>query len=164
MAVGRSCILHLSDLHFGVDYGFRRQGEDVNLGDPRRTLTDCIVADLNRLGLTDKIAAVIVTGDFMTQGKWDNDARQNALEEFGALRDRLSLKQEQVIAVAGNHDVVRYPDPAVINVKENVVERQANYQHEVMFRFFVNELVGLRSPARMTGYSAVWPNLWSSES
>jgi predicted phosphodiesterase len=142
MAVGRTCILHLSDLHFGIDYGFRRQDEDVNLGDPRKTLTDCIVADLNRLGLADKIAAVIVTGDFMTQGKWDNDARQNALEEFGALRDRLSLEQEQVIALAGNHDVVRYPEQAAINVKENAVERQANYQHEVMFRFFVNELIG----------------------
>ena len=142
MAVGRTCILHLSDLHFGIDYGFRRQDEDVNLGDPRKTLTDCIVADLNRLGLADKIAAVIVTGDFMTQGKWDNDARQNALEEFGALRDRLSLEQEHVIALAGNHDVVRYPEQAAINVKENAVERQANYQHEVMFRFFVNELIG----------------------
>ena len=85
---------------------------------------------------------MIVTGDFMTQGNWDDAARQNALEEFGALRDRLSLMQEQVIAVAGNHDVVRYPDPATINVKENAVERQANYEHEIKFRFFVHELVG----------------------
>jgi 3',5'-cyclic AMP phosphodiesterase CpdA len=78
----------------------------------------------------------------MTQGNWNDVARQNALEEFGALRDRLSLTQEQVIAVAGNHDVVRYPDPTTINVKENAVERQANYEHEIKFRFFVNELVG----------------------
>jgi hypothetical protein len=69
-------------------------------------------------------------------------ARQNALDEFRALRDRLSLQPEQVIAVAGNHDVVRYPDPAAVNVRENVVERQASYEHEIMFRFFVNELVG----------------------
>jgi predicted phosphodiesterase len=141
-AVDRSCILHLSDLHFGADYGFRLHGGDVDLSDPRKTLTDCIVADLNRLGLAGKIAAVIVTGDFMTQGKWDDPVRENALKEFSALRDRLSLKQEQVIAVAGNHDVVRYPDPDAISVTENAVERQANYQHEVNFRFFVHELVG----------------------
>ena len=64
---------------------------------------------------------MIVTGDFMTQGKWEDDARQNALAEFCALRGRLSLNQEQVIAIAGNHDVVRYPDPSAINVKENIV-------------------------------------------
>lgn len=141
-AVGRSCILHLSDLHFGSDYGFRLHSEDVTLGDPRKTLTDCIIEDLKRLDVADKIAAVIVTGDFMTQGNWDDAARQNALDEFGALRNRLSLRPEQVIAVAGNHDVVRYPEPATVNVKENAVQRQANYQHEIMFRFFVNELVG----------------------
>ena len=141
-AVGRSCILHLSDLHFGADYGFRLHGEDVTIGDSRKTLTDCIVADLARLELVDKIAGVIVTGDFMTRGEWNDTARQNALDEFDALRKRLALTQEQVIAVAGNHDVVRYPDPTTINVKENAVGRQASYEHEIKFRFFVNELVG----------------------
>jgi predicted phosphodiesterase len=141
-AAGRSSILHLSDLHFGGDYGFRLQGEDVMLGDPRKTLTERIVADLERLGCVNKIAAIIVTGDFMTKGIWDDRSKELALAEFKALREQLSLRPEQIIAVPGNHDVVRYPDGAAVDVRENAVERQSTYQHELNFRFFVHELVG----------------------
>lgn len=141
-AAGRSCVLHISDLHFGSDYGFRLQGEDVRLGDPRRTLTDCIVADLDRLGLADEIAAVIVTGDFMTHGKFDATIRQGALDEFEALRARLGLERDQIIPVPGNHDVVRYPDGTVVDVRENAVGMQTTYDHETAFRNFVDELVG----------------------
>jgi 3',5'-cyclic AMP phosphodiesterase CpdA len=140
-AAGRSCILHLSDLHFGDDYAFRREGEDAVIGNPRRTLTESIVADLARLELAGDIAAVIVTGDFVTRGRWDGGVRQTVLAEFEALRAALGLKPEQVVAVAGNHDVVRYPD-GEIDVTENAVEKQANYEHEIAFRYFVNELVG----------------------
>lgn len=139
-APGRSCVLHLSDLHFGRDYGFRLQGEDVAIGDGRQTLTACIVADLDRLGLTSDIAAVIVTGDFMTHGDWAAAPRRATLAEFEALRKRLGLEKDQIIVVPGNHDVVRYSDPS--NVRENAVEKQANYEHETMFRTFVDELVG----------------------
>ncbi|WP_158818500.1 metallophosphoesterase [Methylocapsa sp. S129] len=141
-APGRSCVLHLSDLHFGKDYGFRLQGEDVAIGDGRHTLTECIVADLERLGLTNDIAAIIVTGDFMTHGDWAGAPRRAALAEFETLRKRLELQKNQIIAVPGNHDVVRYSDPAKIDVRENAVEKQANYEHETMFRTFVDELVG----------------------
>lgn len=141
-APGRSCVLHLSDLHFGSDYGFRRQGEDVALGDQRRTLTDCIVSDLDRLGLTDDIAAIIVTGDFMTHGRFDDEHKTAALNEFEALRRRLALDREQLIPVPGNHDVVRYTDGARIDVRENAVGRQTTYEHETHFRTFVDQLIG----------------------
>jgi len=141
-ASGRSCVLHLSDLHFGGDYGFRRQGEDTDIGDSRRTLTDCIVSDLDRLGLSDDIAAIVVTGDFMTHGKFDDEHKQAALAEFEALRARLGLKPEQIIPVPGNHDVVRYPDGTKVDVRENAVGVQSRYQHETSFRIFVDELIG----------------------
>jgi predicted phosphodiesterase len=141
-APGRSCVLHLSDLHFGKDYGFRLQGQDVAIGDGRKTLTACIVADLDRLGLTNDVAAVIVTGDFMTHGDWADAPRRAALAEFDALRKRLALEKDQIIVVPGNHDVVRYSDSSKIDVRENAVEKQANYEHETMFRTFVDELVG----------------------
>jgi predicted MPP superfamily phosphohydrolase len=141
-APGRSCVLHLSDLHFGSDYGFRRQGEDVALGDPRRTLTDCIVSDLDRLALTQDIAAIIVTGDFMTHGEFDEQHRKAALDEFEALRARLGLDRDQIIPVPGNHDVVRYRDGAMIDVRENAIGVQTRYEHETLFRTFVDELVG----------------------
>lgn len=141
-APGRSCVLHLSDLHFGRDYGFRLQGEDVSIGDGRQTLTACIVADLDRLSLTNDVAAVIVTGDFMTHGDWATAPRRAALAEFEALRKRLGLERDQIIVVPGNHDVVRYSDPSKVDVRENAVEKQANYEHETMFRTFVDELIG----------------------
>ncbi|MCG2637929.1 MULTISPECIES: metallophosphoesterase family protein [Bradyrhizobium] len=141
-APGRSCVLHLSDLHFGKDYGFRLQGEDVTIGDGRETLTTCIVADLDRLGLTNEVAAVIVTGDFMTHGDWATAPRRAALAEFEELRKRLGLERDQIIVVPGNHDVVRYSDPSKLDVRSNAVEKQANYEHETMFRTFVDELIG----------------------
>ena len=141
-APGRSCVLHLSDLHFGKDYGFRLQGEDVTIGDGRQTLTDCIVADLDRLGLVNDIAAIIATGDFMTYGNWASAPRRAALIEFETLRKRLGLEKNQIIALPGNHDVVRYSDPGQVDVRENAVEKQANYEHETMFRTFVDELIG----------------------
>lgn len=97
---------------------------------------ECVtaVADLERLGLTNDIAAIIVTGDFMTHGDWARAPRRAALAEFETLRKRLELQKNQIIAVPGNHDVVRYSDPATINVRENAVEKQANYEHETMFR------------------------------
>lgn len=141
-ASGKTCVLQLSDIHFGDDYGFRRQDEDIDIGDGRLSLTECIVADLERLNLKDKVAAVIVTGDFVTQGRWSHAIRQNALKEFEALRSCLDLKPEQIIAVAGNHDVVRYPNPDEINITANAVEQQTDYDHEIPFRHFLNELVG----------------------
>jgi predicted phosphodiesterase len=141
-APNRRYFLHLSDLHFGKDYGFRLQEEDVTIGDKRLTLSECIIADLDRLNVTNQVAAVIVTGDFMTRGDWGDGPRRSALAEFETLRRRLGLEKDQIIAVPGNHDVVRYSDPDKVDVRENAVQKQANYQHETMFRTFVDELGG----------------------
>jgi predicted phosphodiesterase len=141
-APGRSCVLHLSDLHFGADYGFRLQREDVEIGDRRRTLTDCIVADLERLRLKDEIAAVIVTGDFVTHGVWSSPNKGDVLAEFEALRKHLRLEKDQIIALPGNHDVVRYPHDANVDLRENAVARQTNTDYELPFRTFVDELIG----------------------
>jgi Calcineurin-like phosphoesterase len=141
-AAGHSSILLLSDLHFGTDYGFLTQGERADIGDGRHTLTDCIVADLERIGLKNDVAAVIVTGDFVTRGDWNDRVRSAALAEFDSLRDVLGLTQHQIIAVPGNHDIVRYPDGAQIDIRELAVAGQTNLQHEREFRTFVDELVG----------------------
>ena len=141
IAPGRSCILHLSDLHFGSDYGFKMQGETLPLGDTRRTLTESLVADVERLGLQNDIAAIVVSGDFMSKGDWNDRTRGTALAEFEALRNELGLRKDQVIAVPGNHDIVRYPDDRQIDVAEIAVGNQTNYQHEREFRTFVDELV-----------------------
>lgn len=140
-AEGRLSVLHLSDLHFGADYGFLIQGERAEIGDGRRTLTECVVVDLERIGLNNDIAAVIVTGDFITQGNWNDRIRGAALKEFEALRSALRLTQQQIIAVPGNHDIVRYPDSVEIDIRELAVAGQTNLQHEREFRTFVDELI-----------------------
>lgn len=138
----RSCILHLSDLHFGPDYDFITQQEPRKIADPRKTLTDCILADLDRLKIIDEIAAIVVTGDFTTAGNWNDDIRGQILIEFEVLRNKLGLKQEQIVAVPGNHDIVRYPKGADIDIVKILVENQTGYKHERDFRTFVDELIG----------------------
>jgi 3',5'-cyclic AMP phosphodiesterase CpdA len=140
-ATGRSSILHLSDLHFGADYGFLTQGKLAEIGDNRRTLTECVVNDLGRVGLKEDVAAVIVTGDFTTRGDWSDPVRRQVLGEFEALRHALDITQQQIIAVPGNHDIVRYPDGVQVDTRELAVAGQTNLQHETAFRTFVDELV-----------------------
>ncbi len=140
-AAGRSSILHISDLHFGADYGFLTQGERAEIGDGRHTLTECIVADLDRIGLRNDVAVLIVTGDFITKGDWNDQVRGAALREFNSLRDALGLTQQQIVAVPGNHDIVRYPDGAQIDIRELAVAGQSNLQHEREFRTFADELI-----------------------
>lgn len=140
-AYGRSCIVHLSDLHFGSDYGFRLQREELPLGDARMTFTESLVADLTRLGVKDDIAAIVVSGDFMSNGDWNDNARRAALNEFEKLRAELGLRKDQIVPVPGNHDIVRYRDDQNVNVMEIVVRNQTNYQHEREFRTFVEELI-----------------------
>lgn len=140
-APGQHSILLLSDLHFGADYGFLTQGERADIGDGRRTLTQCIVADLDRIGLRNEVAVVIVTGDFIAKGDWNDDVRRAALREFIALRDALGLTQQQIVAVPGNHDIVRYPEGAHVDISELAVAGQTNLQYEREFRTFVDELI-----------------------
>jgi len=138
----KSCILHLSDLHFGADYAFATQREKLSIGDTRKTLTECLSADLKRVGKHDDIAAVLVTGDFTTGGDWRDETREAVLQEFKALRSVLNLEPEQIIAVPGNHDIVRYPKGSPVDVATIVLSNQTTYQHEREFRTFVDELIG----------------------
>jgi hypothetical protein len=82
-----------------------------------------------------------VTGDFITGGNWNDRVRRAALKEFEVLRNALGLTQQQIIAIPGNHDIVRYPDGADIDIRELAVAGQTNLQHEREFRTFADELV-----------------------
>jgi len=142
IAKGKTCVLHLSDLHFGPEYGFLLQGKTSPIGEQRKTLTDSIVNDLMRIELYDKVGCIVVTGDFITAGRWDDETRKNALDEFAALRDALGLASDQVIAVPGNHDIVRYDKDSNVSAEVLAVADQVSYKHEREFRTFADELVG----------------------
>lgn len=141
-ALEKSCILHLSDLHFGKDYSFLLQGEAPAIGDPRKTLTECLSADLDRINSRNDVAAVIVTGDFTTGGDWTDATREQVLREFLALRAALGLQPAQIIPVPGNHDIIRYPEGSAVAVNKIILSNQTSYQHEREFRTFVDELSG----------------------
>ncbi|MGO8184153.1 metallophosphoesterase family protein [Rhizobium leguminosarum] len=137
-----SCIVHLSDLHFGPDYDFLLQGKQTAIGQSKKSLTACLVEDLRRLHLDQDIAAIIVTGDFVSAGDWNDEVRKNILDEFAAIRSALDLSAAQIIAVPGNHDIERYPKNAGVDAAAISVSNQANYKHEREFRTFVDELIG----------------------
>lgn len=140
----RSSILHLSDLHFGPDYDFLVQGETAAIGNSRRTLTQCIVDDLARVGAQDDIAAILVTGDFTTRGDWSAQIRTQILSEFSSLRAALGIGQNQIIAVPGNHDIIRANDTSTLDPAKLAVSKQATYEHELQYRTFCEELMGRR--------------------
>jgi hypothetical protein len=58
------------------------------------------------------------------------------------LRGVLGLQPEQIIAVPGNHDIVRYPKGSPADIAAIVLNNQTTYQHERDFRTFVDELIG----------------------
>lgn len=140
--LGKSCVLHLSDLHFGDDYAYLTQGEKVAPGELRRTLTERLLEDIARIDLAEDIAALVVTGDFMSRGNWDDGVRFHALSEFKALQDALSIAPGQIFVVPGNHDIVRYPKDAEVDIATIAVDNQTTFRHEREFRTFADELIG----------------------
>lgn len=141
---GRHCLLHLSDLHFGKDYAYLPPGKTPEIGDTRQTLTHCIVKDLARLELQDDIGLVIISGDFTTGGDWTDVTRNSILKEVENLLAALKLSKDALLAIPGNHDVVRYPEGANIDVAMLAVDRQTRKEHETTFRVFQEELTGRR--------------------
>lgn len=137
----KPCILHLSDLHFGKDYNFARRSARA-VGDQRKYLTDSLTTDLVRIGLSKEIGAVLVTGDFTTGGDWSDKTREEILLEFNALRSALELDKDKVLAVPGNHDIVRYPPGTSVSAADIATGTQTTYSHEREFRTFVDELAG----------------------
>ncbi|AUW47197.1 metallophosphoesterase family protein [Rhizobium leguminosarum] len=137
----RSSILHLSDLHFGPDYNFLRPNEKPSIGDPKKSLTDCVFEDLRRVGLQDDIESILVTGDFTSNGDWTDAMMGSIVTELTGLASRLGVELKNLLALPGNHDVVRYPAGNNIDIRNIAVENQAAFEHERNFRYFLSELL-----------------------
>ncbi|HEV7377903.1 MAG TPA: metallophosphoesterase [Pyrinomonadaceae bacterium] len=138
----RSAILHLSDLHFGKDYSFLPQGTRTKIGETRKTLTYCLTEDLRRVGLLGNVGLLLVTGDFTTQGDWSDLTRQQILREFKELTSALDITEDQIIAIPGNHDIIRYKPDEKFNADAFASAEQTRYQHETYYRTFLEELTG----------------------
>jgi hypothetical protein len=138
----RPGILHLSDLHFGDDYSFLQPDVMPVIGEQRHKLTKSLVEDLERADLLKSIGLLLVTGDFTTQGDWSDLTRNRILQEFESLRKALELPRDCVMAIPGNHDIIRYKEGEKVDVSAIAAAKQTTYHHERDYRTFLEELTG----------------------
>ena len=136
----QSSILVLSDLHFGPDYDYLRQGELPALGSQKKTMSYCLVDDLKRIGLSEDVGAVMITGDFTSNGRWEDQDIQEISQELNALAADLKVPIASFLALPGNHDVVRYPEDWDGDLSKLALDNQISFKHERDFRIFLNSL------------------------
>jgi predicted phosphodiesterase len=90
-------ILHISDLHFGSDFGFP-QGSVSGPTIARR------LEDFLEIGCHQKPAAVVISGDLTTRG--EDEGFMNARKFIDALLVKLDLEESSLVIVPGNHDIL----------------------------------------------------------
>jgi predicted phosphodiesterase len=135
-------ILHLSDLHFGPDYAFELQGAGKKMSNTKRTLTDCILADLKRLKKDQEVSGIVITGDFITAGDWSDNIKNSVLLEMQALCEAFKISKNHLIIIPGNHDIVRYSESAGISAERIALQNQITYKHENDYRIFSEQASG----------------------
>lgn len=133
-------ILVLSDLHFGEDYGFCLDSELHNAGQTKETLTRALLDDLQALKIENEIGLLVITGDFTTKGDWGSSQKIKILTELHKLSTALNIDKNKIIAVPGNHDIVRCN--ATETLVSNNVNKLADNRFEDEFRSFVTQLNG----------------------
>jgi predicted phosphodiesterase len=127
-------ILHLSDIHLGDHYPFRKPGASKMEERALRSAGELLSQDLERLKLTGRVDALVASGDFSSRGKMGELRRaRDVVEE---LMKAAGLDEEKLLVIAGNHDVDRAPEEQDRKVEETGVSRE-NY---VTFR----EILGKR--------------------
>ncbi len=136
----KNSLLHLSDLHFGADHGFFSADFPTLESGDTKCLTNCIINDLKRLNKLEDIEYILLTGDITTQGDWSDRTRNYITKEITLLSNELGVKKENIIAIPGNHDVIRYKDG--ISSEQLLRNDQVTYEHEHSYRIFIEELTG----------------------
>lgn len=110
---GHAGVLHLSDLHFGSDHGFKNGPSPDYF---QISLLDRIVGSL-----ASPPACVVVSGDLTTRAE---DAGLRAARVFlEQLAEKLSIPRDAIVLVPGNHDIP-IDDP----------ELTRDYANELAFR------------------------------
>ncbi|MEY9357726.1 putative MPP superfamily phosphohydrolase [Bradyrhizobium yuanmingense] len=115
-----STILHLSDIHFGVDFGFPARPA------PGKTpLLESIERDLR----DDPPGLIVVSGDITSRAD-ANVLQDQGLRFLRALSDALKVPKECFVIVPGNHDIALND------------YRPTDYSHETAFNLFTKEFFG----------------------
>jgi 3',5'-cyclic AMP phosphodiesterase CpdA len=113
-------ILHLSDIHFGVDYGFPFKNSPN-----KRPLLDIIVDHITN-DLKIEIGLLIVSGDITSRGVADHLFNEG-VTFLNGICEKLNIEKKAVIIVPGNHDIAL--------ADANFID----YSHERMYRLFLKE-------------------------
>lgn len=119
-------ILHLSDIHFGDNHGFKNPlGGKQDLV-AKQELCDAILEDLKVQGIsTDDIAIIIISGDLT----WRANPHEfsNALDFLYKLKNYFGLSNKQIIIVPGNHDIEWVDENG--NIDSNAELNYYNFYH-----------------------------------
>jgi predicted MPP superfamily phosphohydrolase len=116
----RPSILHLSDIHFGIDFGFPQRS-----GPGETPLLDVIERDLR----DDPPGLIVVSGDITSRAD-ANVLLNEGLRFLRALSDALKVPKECFVIVPGNHDI------SLQNFAPT------DYSHEAAFNLFTKEFFG----------------------
>jgi len=94
-------ILHLSDLHFGVEKHKKWTKDHASVVAERNKMADEIVNKLNKRNII--IDLLVITGDIA----WSADEKEYdlALAWLSKLRDNLGLDKNDIVVCPGNHDI-----------------------------------------------------------
>jgi predicted MPP superfamily phosphohydrolase len=125
--VPTSTVLHISDLHFGSDYGFPLTSRSVPT--LQRTLDDVLDEGMAKLA-PEGIGFIVVSGDITTRG--EPNGFLEARTFLDSLVERLGMRNDQVVLVPGNHDIL---------LDEATVTRR--YSAEQPFRDFLQLVYGV---------------------
>lgn len=142
VTLNKEHVLVLSDLHFGENYGFCYESEKNQIGQTKKTLTQSIMKDLDDLGIAEKISLLIITGDFTTKGEWGSVHCSKIIKEIHELCNALDIDYDKIVAVPGNHDMVRYDSSSSTSIIEQSKNNQIDKKFEKDYRTFVEELSG----------------------
>jgi len=118
-------ILHLSDIHFGDDYGFPAAPR------PNKRPLLNIISDFVHNELKEKVGLLIVSGDITSRGD-GNVLLNQGLTFLNDLCDVLKINKEAVIIIPGNHDIPLQ--------NANFID----YNHENTFRIFLEQFYGVK--------------------
>jgi 3',5'-cyclic AMP phosphodiesterase CpdA len=100
-------IVQLSDLHFGGKHAFlmRKGGRVWN--EERPSFVDALLKDLDGLGLSDRVDALLLTGDFVETG--ESAEFELAADFVRTLSASISVSADRILMIPGNHDVTWNP-------------------------------------------------------
>jgi len=136
----KNSILHLSDLHFGDDHGYKQAQHVNDLG--AKKFSEILIADLEVCDFQRDIAAIVITGDLTTQGDWSQNTTEYIISELFEISERLGVNKKNIFICPGNHDVLRYKKDDDRTLEQKNVDSQLEQRHERDFRLFVEDLTG----------------------